>query len=91
MCVCVSVCVIIRDDETCEGCACFIIYKQNKNLQRSCDTLAQLDTNVKTTKTIEHSCVLPRCLSSFVASTPPRKDTGVFESFGRFYFCDLVG
>ena len=30
------------------------------------------------------------CMSFFAASTPLRKDTGVFRNFGHLYFCVLL-
>ena len=40
-----------------KGSAYWIIYEQNTNIERSCDTLIQYNDNKKTTA-FEHSCVL---------------------------------
>ena len=53
-----------------------IIYKQNTNLKCSHETLNNYDTNV-----FHQWCAI---------STSLRKDTGVFKSFDRLYFCVLL-
>ena len=56
----IYICSIVRDIVT-----YWIIYKQNKNIKRNCDTLIQQNDN-KTTIAFEHSCVLPQCIYIYI-------------------------